>query len=216
MASTADWHKAHLGQQLQALLPVLLLGSLALLTYWLVQNSPILAEDTSAQSASVKPNAYFHRFRLVSFGAKGEWEMQLSGHRASHRADIERYDIDAPQLLRRDTQTGAATQVSAQKGRINESGSVVQLYGQAVIQRPAHLGVNGVPSKAFEIRSEYLLLDDDRHALETNQPVVITQGQDRFSAERMLALQQDGKLELNGRVRGTLMPPVKPPVRASQ
>ena len=44
MASTADWHKAHLGQQLQALLPVLLLGSLALLTYWLVQNSPILAE----------------------------------------------------------------------------------------------------------------------------------------------------------------------------
>jgi len=115
MAWTVDWRKVRLGQRLQALLPVLLLGSLALLTYWLVQNSPILAEDTSGQSASVKPNAYFHRFRLVSFGAKGEWEMQLSGQRASHRADIERYDIDAPQLLRRDSQTGAATQVSAQR-----------------------------------------------------------------------------------------------------
>ena len=53
MASTADWHKAHLGQQLQALLPVLLLGSLALLTYWLVQNSPIDRKSTRLNSSHI-------------------------------------------------------------------------------------------------------------------------------------------------------------------
>jgi lipopolysaccharide export system protein LptC len=99
---------------------------------------------------------------------------------------------------------------------VNDAGSKVQLFGQAVIQRPAHKAPNGEMSKALEIRSDYLLLDDDRQALETDRPVVIAQGQDRFSAERMLALQKDGKLELDGRVRGTLVPPPKTPAGKDQ
>ena len=98
MASTADWHKAHLGQQLQALLPVLLLGTLALFTYWLVRNSPIMAEEEKSRVANVKPNAYFHQFRLISFDLRGEWEMQATGTRATHRADLERYDIESPRI----------------------------------------------------------------------------------------------------------------------
>ena len=216
MASTADWHKLRLGQRLQALLPVLLLGTLALFTYWLVRNSPIMAEEEKSRVANVKPNAYFHQFRLISFDLRGEWEMQATGTRATHRADLERYDIESPRISRRDVQTGAQTQVSAQRAQVNDAGSKVQLFGQAVIQRPAHKAPNGEMSKALEIRSDYLLLDDDRQALETDRPVVIAQGQDRFSAERMLALQKDGKLELDGRVRGTLVPPPKTPAGKDQ
>ena len=216
MASTADWHKLRLGQRLQALLPVLLLGTLALFTYWLVRNSPIMAEEEKSRVANVKPNAYFHQFRLISFDLRGEWEMQATGTRATHRADLERYDIDSPRMSRRDAQTGAQTQVSAQRAQVNDEGSKVQLFGQAVIQRPPHKAPNGELSKALEIRSDYLLLDDHRHAVETNRPVTLTQGQDRFSAERMLALQKEGKLELDGRVRGTLVPPPQTPAGKDQ
>jgi lipopolysaccharide export system protein LptC len=216
MALTADWYKLRWGQRLQSWLPVILLGTLALFTYWLVQNSPIMADPSGDAKPSVKPNAYFHQFRLIGFGPLGEWDMQLTGARASHRADIERYDIEEPQLFKRDAQTGVQTQGRALKGQVNESGTQVQLFGNAVLQRPAHKGVDGAMNKAFEIRSDYLLLDDERHALETNRPVTITQGQDRFSAGRMLALQRDGKLELVGRVRGTLMPPVRTPASQSQ
>ena len=216
MALTVDWRKVRLGQRLQALLPVLLLGTLALFTYWLVKNSPILSEQAGDAKPSAKPDAYFHRFRLIGFGSLGEWDMQLTGARALHRADVERYDIEEPQLFKRDAQTGVPTEGRALKGQVNESGTQVQLFGNAIIHRPAHKGVDGTMKKAFEIRSDYLLLDDDRHALETNRPVTINQGQDRFSAERMLALQQDGKLELDGRVRGTLVPPPKTPASKDQ
>jgi lipopolysaccharide export system protein LptC len=216
MAWTVDWRKVRLGQRLQAFLPVFLLGTLALFTYWLVQNSPILSEQAGEAKPSAKPNAYFHRFRLIGLGPSGDWDLQLTGARAMHRADIERYDIEEPQLFKRDAQTGVQTEGRAQKGQVNESGTQVQLFGNAIIHRPAYKGVDGTMNKAFEIRSDYLLLDDHRHAVETNRPVTLTQGQDRFSAERMLALQKEGKLELDGRVRGTLVPPPQTPAGKDQ
>ncbi len=216
MASTIDWHQLRLGQRLQAWLPVGLLGALALFSYWLVQNSPILGVNEPARSPSVKPNAYFYNFRLIGFGRDGQWEMQINGQRASHREDLQRYDIDAPKMLKRSPESGLQTHVSARRGQVNESGTVVRLYEQAIVYRPSQKASNGSLSKPFEIRSDYLLLDDDRQALETDRPVVITQDQDRFTAERMLALQQDGKLNLDGKVRGIMMPRPNTPVRRDQ
>lgn len=216
MASTIDWRQLHLGQRLQAWLPVGLLGALALFSYWLVQNSPIMGGNEPSGPPSVKPNAYFYNFRLTGFGRDGQWEMQLNGQRASHREDLQRYDIDVPKILKRSPQSGLQTHVSARQGQINESGTVARLFEQAIIYRPSQKASDGSLSKPFEIRSDYLLLDDDRQALETDRPVVITQDQDRFSAERMLALQQDGKLTLDGKVRGTLMPRPNTSVKRDQ
>lgn len=216
MAWTIDWRQLHLGQRLQAWLPVWLLGALALFSYWLVQNSPILNTAETARSPSIKPNAYFYHFRLIGYGRDGKWEMQMNGQRASHREDLQHYDIDGPKMLKRSPVSGVLTQVSARRGQINESGTVAHLFEQAVIHRPRQQAADGTVSKPLEIRSEYLLLDDERQALETHQPVVIMQDQDQFKAEHMLALQQDGKLTLDGNVRGTLMPRVNAPVRRNQ
>jgi hypothetical protein len=64
----------------------------------------------------------------------------------------------------------------------------------------------GKKQEALEIRSEYLMLDDRRQVLETHLPVFLKKGANEISAERLRALQLDGKLELEGRVRGTLGP----------
>jgi lipopolysaccharide export system protein LptC len=216
MALTIDWRQLRLGLRLQAWLPVWLLGALALFSYWLVQNTPILSHTDADRPPSVKPNAYFYRFRLVGHGRDGKWDMQMTGQRAAHREDRKHYDIDAPQMLKRSPQTGLLTQVSARHGQINESGTVAHLFEQAVIYRPAQKGADGTLSKPLEIRSEYLLIDDERNALQTDRPVVITQNQDQFKAEHMLALQQDGKLSLNGNVRGIVMPRPQTSVRRDQ
>jgi lipopolysaccharide export system protein LptC len=216
MASITDWRRLQVGQRLQAWLPVWLLGALALFSYWLVQNSPITHTTESDRPPSVKPNAYFYNFRIIGYGRDGQWEMQMKGQRASHREDLQRYDIDAPRMLKRSPDSGVLTQVSARRGQINESGTVAHLFEQAVIDRPRQKASDGTWSKPLEIRSEYLLLDDERHALQTDQPVVITQDQDQFKAEHMLALQTDGKLTLDGNVRSTLMPRSKTPVKRDQ
>jgi lipopolysaccharide export system protein LptC len=216
MAWTIDWRQLRLGQRMQAWLPVWLLGALALFSYWLVQNSPVLNATDTQRPDSIKPNAYFYNLRLIGYGRDGKWEMQMNGQRASHREDLQHYDIEAPKMLKRSPESGVLTQVSAQRGQINESGTVVHLFGQAVIYRPKQKAIDGTVSKSLEVRSEYLLLDDERHALQTDRPVVIKQDQDQFSAEHMLALQQDEKLTLEGRVRGTLMPRANTPVRRDQ
>jgi lipopolysaccharide export system protein LptC len=216
MALTADWRHLRLGQRLQAWLPAGLLGVLALFSYWLVQNSPILSQVEMERSASAKPNAYFYDFQLMGYGREGQLEMSLSGQRASHREDLQLYDIVAPKMLKRSSETGLQTQVSAQRGQINESGTVAHLFEQAVIHRPRQKASNGTMNKPLDIRSDYLLLDDERRALQTDRPVVIMQDQDQFQAEHLLALQQDGKLVLEGHVRGTLMPRTKPLVKRDQ
>ena len=194
------------GQRLQAVLPVLLLGTLALVTYWLVRNSPIMSTESAPAQPSTKPNAYFRNFHLVSFDAQGRWIAQISGVKASHRDVTEMYEIESPQVLRRDQKTDTLTQVSARQGQVNEQGSLIRLHGQAVIRRESNKATAGAPSRPLEISSETLLLDDERQMIEAPQTVLITQGLNRFSADHMVAMQPEGKLQLTGRVHGTLMP----------
>ncbi len=207
MASTVDWRRGWL--RLQSALPLLMLGAMALVTYWLVQNSPILQDPAAEPSKSTKPDAYFHRFKLVSLNDNGQWQILITGQLAWHREDLEAYEFERPQMIRQDVQTGLITRVSAERARTNEDGTLVQLFGQARISREAHESRQGKKQEALEIRSEYLMLDDRRQVLETHLPVTLTKGADVMSADRLRVLQLDEKLELEGRVRGTLAPRLK-------
>lgn len=204
MASTVDWRR--LGLRLQAFLPMLLLGVLALVTYWLVQNSPILHEASPETRKSGKPDAFFYRFQLVSLDDKGQWQMQISGDRALHREDQKIYEVDQPRMVKQDGVTQVKTLISAQRARASDDGTQVELFGQAAIERKAQVDALGKSQEAFEVRSEYLMLDDRRQMIQTHLPVTLKKGSDQMSAERMTALQLEGQLQLEGRVRGTLAP----------
>ncbi len=204
MASTVDWR--FWSMRLQSALPLLMLGMLALVTYWLVQNSPILQDPTEQAPKSAKPDAYFHEFKLVGLDENGQWQIQITGQRAWHREDLQAYEFEQPRMIQQDVKTGHLTRISAERARTNEDGTQVQLFGQAHIQREARVDARGRPQEALEIRSEYLMLDDRRQVLETHLPVTLKRGADEIRADRLRAMQLDGKLELEGRVRGTLAP----------
>ncbi|MDI9331773.1 MAG: LPS export ABC transporter periplasmic protein LptC [Alphaproteobacteria bacterium] len=214
MASIADARQ--LSQRLQALLPMVLLGVLALLTYWLVQNSPILSDAEPERRASAKPDAYFYQFRIVSFDEQGQWLLQVGGERALHLGHQDRYDIDQPRMLQRSRSDGPPARISAEQARVTDNGALVELLGEAIIERQSHKDAQGRPMARFEIRSEYLLLDDHRKTMETNLPVTLIRGGDVFKANSMKALQEQNQLQLQGRVRGTLMPGSTPPAERLQ
>jgi lipopolysaccharide export system protein LptC len=207
MASTVDraWRLIG-GLRLQGFLPAVMLGLLALLTYWLVQNSPIINDSQAPASKSSKPDAFFYNFRLVGFDERGNWRMQIEGAQAWHRPDLESYEIDRPQMTKRNEKTGELTSVRADKARTNDDGKVVQLFGQAHIQRAGYTDAQGKKQDAMDVRSDYLLLDDLRQTVETHLPVTIVKGSDRLSANRLSARPFDGTLQLEGRVQGTLAP----------
>ncbi len=207
MALTADrlW-RLLAGLRLQGFLPAVLLGFLALLTYWLVQNSPILNESDPPKAKSSKPDAFFYHFRLVGFDERGDWRLQIDGAQAWHRPDVESYEIDRPQIIQRNEKSRVLTLVRADKARTDDDGTVVQLFGNAQIQRDGYIDAQGKKQDPLDVRSEYLMLDDRRQTVETHLPVTIVRGADQLSAGRLLAQQLDGVLQLEGRVQGTLAP----------
>lgn len=194
------------GLRLQGFLPAVLLGFLALLTYWLVQNSPIINEADAPQVKSNKPDAFFYRFRLVGFDEHGDWRLQIDGAQAWHRPDVESYEIDRPQIIQRNDKNRVLTSVRADKARTDDDGTVVQLFGNAQIRRDGYTDAQGKRQEPLDVRSEYLMLDDRRQTVETHLPVTIVRGADQLSAGRLVAQQLDGILQLEGRVHGTLAP----------
>lgn len=193
-------------ERAQGLLPIVLLGALALVTYWLVQNSPILGDAGSERPVSAKPDAYFHHFRIVGFDQQGQWLMQISGDRAQHRVHQDTYEIEQPRMLKRSHADAAPMRLSAERALASEEGRRMELFGQALIEQEADADARGQKKAVQELRSEYLLIDDRKQTVETQQPVTLVRGSDVFKADRMVASQQENRLQMDGRVRGTLMP----------
>ena len=77
--------------------PVLLLGSLAALTYWL--DAQVQA-DTARRDGTARhdPDMYIENFRAVSFDADGKLRQSLAARRAEHYPDDESVDFIAPSL----------------------------------------------------------------------------------------------------------------------
>jgi lipopolysaccharide export system protein LptC len=89
----------------------------------------------------------------------------------------------------------------------NADGSEVQLFGNAIVTReavPARQGASAQPR--LEFRGEFLHAFTQEEKVRSNQPVQLTRGNDRFTADAMEYNNLDQVLQLNGRVRGMLMP----------
>ena len=95
--------------------PVLLLGALAALTYWLDSQvqAPAPRRDGSTRH---DPDIYIERFRAVELDAKGRPKQAVSGKRAMHFGDDQTTEVIEPMLSQ--TEAGKpAFRVSASKGR---------------------------------------------------------------------------------------------------
>src|SRR5512134_609060 len=77
--------------------PVVLLGGLAALTYWLdAQVQPPRARVDG--SARHDPDLYIENFRAVTFDAQGRVRQSLTARRAQHYPDDDSVDFVAPSL----------------------------------------------------------------------------------------------------------------------
>ena len=83
----------------------------------------------------------------------------------------------------------------------------MQLFGNAIVTRepvPAKAGVPAQPR--LEFRSEFLHAFTNSERVQSNQPVTLTRGNDRFTADKMDYDNLDQVLQLRGRVRGVILP----------
>ena len=186
-------------------LPIILMGLLALGTYWLARNTPVLQAPAAESAPTHEPDYFLRGFSVKSFEPSGRLRSDIRGAEAKHFPDTDTFEIEQPRIRAYNNATGALTVASARKAIANGDGSQVQLIGDAVVTRePPANAPPGQPK--LEIRGNFLHAFLDVERVRSNQRVEIRRGNDRFEADNLDYDNLDRVMQLRGNVRGVLQP----------
>lgn len=186
-------------------LPLLVMAGLALATYWLVHNAPTIGAPTAPLAVTHEPDYFMNGFSVRTFDAAGRVRSEVLGDKARHYPDTQWLEIDAIRIKSYDDK-GRLTTATAVRGLTNEDSSEVQLLGNALVVREASAPNAGTVSPRMEYRGEFLHAFMTTERVLSHKPVVITRGNDRFSADTLDYDNVDQVIQLRGRVHGTLDP----------
>jgi lipopolysaccharide export system protein LptC len=185
--------------------PLILMGLLALGTYWLVRSTPLATSVVAPRQAVHEPDYYMHEFSVKTFDAEGRVRTEVQGREARHYPDTLWLEIEQIRVRSFDVQ-GRVTTATAERGLTNEDSSELQLMGNAVVVRDTDVGPGGGISPRMEFRSDFLHAFMNTERVWSHKPVEWLRGKDKFTADRLDFDNVEQVLQLSGRVRGTLMP----------
>lgn len=189
-------------------LPLLLMGLMAMSTYWLVRNTPATGEVELDAPPRHVPDYFMHDFSVKVFAEDGRLKSELVGTEGRHYPDTDTLEIDQPRI-RVLGEKGSVTTAVAARGLINADGTEAQLFDKAVVVREASINTQGVVTPRSEMHSDFLHLFADTEQVRSHLPVLLLRGAgDRFTSQEGMDYNNlDRVMQLTGRVRGTLLPP---------
>jgi lipopolysaccharide export system protein LptC len=186
-------------------LPVILMGLLAMGTYWLARNTPSLSLPGADRPVAHEPDYFLRGFSVKTFDASGRLKSEIRGTEARHYPDTDTTEIDEPRI-RQYNASGALTVATAHRALSNGDGSEVQLIGDAVVTRESARNGGEAPQPTLEIRSEFLHAFMDEERLRSHKRVILRRGGDVFESDGIEYDNLERVLDMRGRVRGTLQP----------
>ncbi len=187
-------------------LPVLLMGLLALASYWLLQATPEPPEPVAERPLSSEPDYFMRRFSVKVFDANGALKTEVFGAEARHRPDTDTTEIDNARV-RSIGPSGQLTSATARRIIANGSNTEFLLDGDAVVIRETAPQATGEALPRLEFRGESLKIFTEPERVLSDQPVLLVRGNDRMAADTLDYRGGNERVAvLNGRVRVTLAP----------
>ncbi|MEY3202468.1 MAG: export transporter periplasmic protein LptC [Pseudomonadota bacterium] len=179
----------------QHLFPLLLMGLLAALTFWLARTAEVSAPQNDGRQRH-DPDYLIEKFTVRSFNTSGTLQHTMRAERMTHYPDNDASELTLPSLT---AYGGAAPiHVRAASGTVGPDGSVVVLRHDVRIQREAAPGV--LP--ATFTTEEATLYPEDEY-LTTAQPVIFTQGKSSITGTGFEFNNHTLQAVLHQRVRAT-------------
>jgi lipopolysaccharide export system protein LptC len=202
----AAYRTQRLFDQLITWAPVLMLGGLAALTYWLdaqIQTPPLRIDGSSRHD----PDLFVSNLRGVSFDAEGRPRQVLSAKRAQHYPDDESVSLLEPSLILTDPGRPKLS-VRADQGSVAGDRETMVLEGNVRAVREAQpAAANGPTAEGpATLSTEFLRVVPKKGLAETDRPVTIEEPRGIIHSVGM-KLDNDAKtLKLKSGVRGTIQP----------
>lgn len=199
-APAARWH-VRLAGFVAAYLPLLVMGLLALATWWLVKNTPVAAGPGAERPPSHEPDYTMRGFMVQRYARDGSLRTQIEGDVAFHYPDTDTLEIENPRI-RAIAADGRVTLASARRALANGDGSEVQLLVGAHVVREAT-----PQQQAVDFRSDFLDVFVNAERVRSHLPVTVTQGATEIVAAGMEYDNLTRVVELQGRMHATFATP---------
>lgn len=199
-APPMPWHW-RLREALSSYLPLLLMGVLALATWWLVNNTPGAPADPGRAAVRSDPDYTMEGFTLQRFGDDGRLLVQLEGEQLRHFPDSDTVEVDAVRVEALSAD-GSRIQANARRALSNADASEVQLLGGAQIERSG--GPGNAPPMRFE--GEFLHAFLRTEQLRSHLPVVLRQGGSEIRAAGLEYNHLTRQAQFKGPVKARFQP----------
>ena len=195
----------HWADQLTVYLPVLLMGLLALASYWLLRATPPPPEPAVARAVTSEPDYFMRRFSVRVFDANGMLINEVFGSEARHRPDTDTLEVDQARI-RLVGDDGVVTTASARSVVSNGARTEFVLEGDAVVVREGRTLANGSSAPRLEFRGDQLRVFTNPQRLVSEQPVTVLRGNDRLQSDTLDYVGTDQVALMRGRVKVRLSP----------
>ena len=181
------------------LFPLLLMLSLAGLTFWLERT---VREEEGAHPSMRRhdPDYIIDNLKHIRYNLQGAVESTLAAAKMLHYPDDDSTDLIAPRLVQTKPNEPRVT-VTAERGAVSQDGEEVFLYDNVLLVR------DGSAERAeTRMRTSFLHLVRARSVVNTDRDVVITEGSRVLSGRGMEYHNDSQELYLRERVRGRYEP----------
>ncbi len=191
--------------QLTVYLPVLLMGLLALASYWLLRATPSAPEPAVARPVTSEPDYFMRRFSVKVFDVNGVLINEVFGSEARHRPDSDMLEVDQARI-RSVAEDGVVTTATAQRVISNGARTEFLLEGDAVVVREGRSLPGGGSAPRLEFRGEQLRVFTNPQRLVSEQPVTVLRGKDRLQSDTLDYVDANRVALMRGRVKVQLAP----------
>jgi len=197
--------KLGIGRMLLRLMPLILMGVLTLVTFWLVQKNTPPEKSTIERVRLHEPDYTITNGALSALNELGVTKYRILGNKVIHYDDDASIDILAPRMRLFQPDKPPVT-VKSDTGHLDGDLTILDLIDNASIFRPAQAAT---ASQAETLRmlasSTYfkVLINDD--IIETNRPITLEQGMSTMhSNEGGKFTNVEQSMTLLGQVKGRI------------
>ena len=186
--------------------PVLLLGALAALTYWLDAQVQPPSERRDGSSRH-DPDLFLEDFRAVTFDASGKPREALSAQGAQHFPDDDSAELAKPRLSL--TEPGRPTlTISADRGRIAGDRENGDFSGHVRVERDADPtpATGGEPSGPVTLTTDLLHVFTKEQRVQTDAAVTIEEPRGIIRGRGLEFDNKAKRVRITSHVSGTLQP----------
>jgi lipopolysaccharide export system protein LptC len=176
MSLNSQQIKLSIGRTILRLMPLILMGLLTLVTFWLVRKNTPTEHSGLERVRLHEPDYIIQRGTLSALNEQGNTKYRILGEKVTHYDDDASIDIDLPRMRLFQPDKVPVT-VKSNTGHLDGDLTILELFNNASIYRPAQPATATEPATLRMLASSSyfkVLINDD--IVQTDKPITLEQG----------------------------------------